>query len=263
MIPQQRLDSGDVRIGIIDTATAYLEALVSHDADSVLLHPDVTFINNGKVTVGDAEALRAIIRREPVARLDSVRWLVDGEHAIAFYDLDADMARGAGPVTSPPDQWIAAYVGERFRVIDRRIVEIELVFAARPGEPRPQRPISYPPGASSQSDVLAAAKAYVSALETDDASGVPLADAVWRIENGKNTGTGADELRAALASDAMRSVQAITGETWFASGDGAVVFFDLLARAGKADVSMRVAERFRVVDGHIVEIEAVFAPKKH
>jgi hypothetical protein len=90
---------------------------------------------------------------------------------------------------------------------------------------------------------------------------VPLADRVWRIENGKPTGDGADLLRKSLESDVMQAVQAISDELWFAGEDGAAVFYTLLARAGDRDLPMRIAERFRVVDGHLVEIEAVFAPK--
>ncbi len=247
---------------ISDVATLYLDALISHDAASVPLAPDARRINNGKVTVEGSDALRAIIRREPVAAIDSLRWLVDGEQAIVFYDLEADLARGEGEVTSPPDQWMPAYIGERFWVRDGRIAEIEVVYAAAPpGQPRPERPVRYPQGGDRRADVLAAAKAYIAALVSHNASAVPLADRVWRIENGKTTGDGADVLRKSLESDVMQAVQGISDERWFTSSDSAAVFYTLHARAGDRDLFMRIAERFRVVDGRLVEIEAVFSPK--
>ncbi len=246
---------------IIDVATLYLDALISHDAPSVPLEPDARRINNGKVTVEGSDALRAIIRREPVAAIDSLRWLVDGEQAIVFYDLDADLARGEGEVTSPPDQWMPAYIGERFWVRAGRIEEIEVVYAAAPGQPRPERPVRYPQGYDTRAEVLAAAKAYIAALVSHNAAAVPLSDEVWRIENGKTTGDGADALRKSLESDGMQAVQGVSDERWFASADSAVVFYTLLARAGARDLFMRIAERFRIVDGRLVEIEAVFSPK--
>jgi len=245
----------------IDVATTYLDALVSHDAESVLLAPDARRIDNGKLSVEGAEALRAIIRREPAASTSSFRWLVDADQAIVFYDLDADLARGADDVPGPPDTWIPAYIGERFQVRDGRIEEIEVVYTAGPG-PRPDRPARYPPGRDAPRDVLAAAQAYLAALVSHDPSAVPLADDVWRIENGKPTGDGAEALRTSLASEIMHSVRGIDDERWFAAGDAAAVFYTLRARAGDADVLMRVAERFRVVDGQLVEIEAVFAPRQ-
>ena len=70
-------------------------------------------INNGKVSLEGADALRAIIRREPVAATSAFRWLVDGDQAIAFYDLDADLKRAEDKPPGPPETWIPAYIGER------------------------------------------------------------------------------------------------------------------------------------------------------
>lgn len=244
----------------VAVARTYLDALVSHDADSVLLADDARRIDNGKVTVEGADALRAIIRREPAARTDAFRWIVDDDQAIAFYDLDADMSRGDGDTLGPPESWIPAYIGERFEVRDGRITEIEVVYTARPGHPRPERPARHRGGDEPRADVLTAAKAYVASLVSHDASAVPLHDDVWRVENGAPSGDGAEALRAALASDVMSTITGIDDERWFADGDGAAVFYTLTARAGDADLHVRIAERFRVVDGRLAEIEAVFAP---
>ena len=78
---------------IVEVARTYLDALLSHEAEKALLAPDACRINNGVRSIEGADALRAIIRREPVARTSAFRWLVDGEQAITFYDLDADLAR--------------------------------------------------------------------------------------------------------------------------------------------------------------------------
>ena len=119
----------------------------------------------------------------------------------------------------------------------------------------------YPKGRHAPADVLAAAKAYVAALVSHDASAVPLLDGVWRIENGKITGDGGDALRKSLEAEIMHTVQGISEQRWFAGADSAVVFYTLLARVGDSDMLMRIAERFRVVDGCLAEIEAVMSPK--
>ncbi len=241
---------------VMDTATLYLDALISHDEKSVPLAPDVRRIDNGRTVVEGAEALRAIIGREPAAAINSLRWIIDGEHAIVFYDLDADMADER---PGPEDDWIAAYIGERFLVRDEEIEEIEVVYTAGP-RPRPPRPDRYPTGRGSRAEVIGAAKAYIAALVSHDGSAVPLADEVWRVENGNLTADGADALRVSLASEIMHTVQEISDEQWFVGGDGAAVFYTLRARAGDDDMFVRIAERFRVVDGLVAEIEAVFAP---
>ena len=99
----------------IDVATTYLDALISHDADSVPLAPGARRVDNGKVVVDGAEALRAIIRREPAGATGGFRWLVDDDQVIVFYDLDADMAEER---PGPAEDWIPAYIGERFQVRD-------------------------------------------------------------------------------------------------------------------------------------------------
>ena len=136
-----------------------------------------------------------------------------------------------------------------------------MVYAANPG-PRPERPERYPAGDAERDDVIAAAQAYLASLVSHDAAAVPLADRVWRIENGKNTGDGADALRKSLESQIMHTVQRISDARWFAGGDSAAVFYTLYARAGESELPVRIAERFRVVDGRIAEIDAIFAPIK-
>ena len=67
-------------------------------------------------------------------------------------------------------------------------------------------------------------------------------------------------IRRSLESDTMKRVRSISSARWFAAGDAAAAFFTLGVRAGDRDIELRVAERFRVVAGELVEIEAVVAP---
>lgn len=238
----------------VAAATDYLDALISHDADAVPLADHVRRINNGKVMAEGADELRAIIRREPKVTTHGFRWLVDGDHAVTFYDLDADMG-GDAP--------IPAYIAERFTVRNGLIEEIEVVYTARPGEPRPPRPGRHPPAPGGGDETLAAARRYVEALVSHEATDVPAAADVWRVENGQVTADGGDDLRRSLESEIMHAVRAITDERWFVDGPDAAVFYDLRARVGDGpddEMTVRIAERFRVVGGEIVEIEAVFAP---
>ena len=240
-------------MSVVTAAITYLDALISHDADAVPLADHVRRINNGKVMAENADELRAVIRREPTVTTHGFRWLVDGDHAVTFYDLDAHMGGDRIP----------AYIGERFTVRDGLIEEIEVVYTARLGEPRPPRPGRHPPAPGDGAETLAAATRYLAALVSHDATDVPAAADVWRVENGQVTADGGDELRRALESEIMQTVQAISEERWFVDGADAAVFYDLRARFGDGlddEMTVRVAERFRVLGGEIVEIEAVFVP---
>jgi len=246
---------------IVDVAQRYLDALISHDADSVSLAPNARRLSNGRVAVEGADAMRRIIRREPVAAMQSLRWLVSGDHAVVFYDLHADLRRGEGPVVAPPSEWMPAYIGERFEVRDGAIQEIEVVYAAvEVGTAPPARPQHSAAGDATDDQVLLAARAYVAALVSHDGSGVPLSDRAWRVENGRDTGASGAAIRASLESEIMASVQSVGDERWFVSGDGAAVFYTLGLSTGDGEASVRVAERFRVVDGQLAEIEAVVGP---
>ena len=92
-------------LSAVDVAGTYLDALVTQDADRALLAPDVRRLHNGQVIVEGADAIRDILRREPLAGAGDRRWVVDGDHVIVFYDVDADPARATGPAGAP-DTWI-------------------------------------------------------------------------------------------------------------------------------------------------------------
>jgi hypothetical protein len=232
----------------VDIAALYLNALASRDPSDVPLAADVRRINNGTVTASGIDELCDVIRREPPLTTGALRWLSTGDEVAVFYDLEADLG---GP------EPICAAVGERFVVHDGRIDEIEVVHAAVPRDAATWEAseTNGPPD-----DVTTPTKAYLAALVSHRGAQVPLAAEVRRVENGRQTGNGAEHLRSSLESEIMQTVQGISGERWISAGDGAVVFYDLHARAGEADMVVRIAERFRVRNGALTEIEAVFAP---
>jgi len=241
---------------VIETARSYLAALVSHDAASARLAPEVRRIDCGRLAASGADALRRILLREPVAATSGERWLVDGGHGVVFYDLEHDPARGAGP----RETWLPVYVGERFDVQGGAIREIEVVWwgdAAR--APRPERPRrdAPPHEAPPREALLAACRAYLDALVSHDAGAVPLAADAWRIENGRDTGGSGPAIARSLESPVMKAVGGIDDVTWFSEGDQAAAFYTLRIQAGERAGRCRIAERFRVRAGELVEIEAV------
>ena len=93
-----------------------------------------------------------------------------------------------------------------------------------------------------------------------------LAAEAWRIENGHNSGDTGPAIAAALELDIMQMVAGITDIRWYVEGDTAIAFYTLhvdpsltAGAAGGAEAPRRIAmaERFRVHDGTVCEIEAV------
>src|SRR5438309_5524382 len=105
---------GDARQAIIDAASKYLEALVSHDASKIPLAENAWRTEEGRNSGLGADDIRTRTESDVmggISDIRDVRWFVDGENAIAFYLLDASGA--------------TAHIVERFRVIDGLIHEIE------------------------------------------------------------------------------------------------------------------------------------------
>jgi hypothetical protein len=105
-------------------------------------------------------------------------------------------------------------------------------------------------------ELIATAKTYLDGILAADGSGARLADDCWRVEQGRNTGTNAEEVRAAL--ETMSYVKAMRNIRWFVADDGENVFAWYLLDV-EGGVTSFIAERFRVLDGLIHEIEVVFA----
>src|SRR5262249_13346242 len=115
-----------LRDHLVDVASSYLDALITHDAARARLAQDVRRATNGKhgPAGAGADALRAVIEREPVAEMSELRFVVDPPHVAVVYGLEADMTRATQSETfAPRHTWIPAYVAERFTVVEGLITE--------------------------------------------------------------------------------------------------------------------------------------------
>jgi hypothetical protein len=110
---------------------------------------------------------------------------------------------------------------------------------------------------SDRAEIIAAAARYLEAIVSHEPDEVPFAAHARRFEQGHPHGDSADEIRAGLRASAMDVVTGMGPVRWIveeASGQ-AVAFFEVsLVHGG----TCRLAERFRVRDGLIEEIEAIF-----
>ena len=111
--------------------------------------------------------------------------------------------------------------------------------------------------ANSREQLIEAAEKYLfHGLVEHDGSKVPLAPDCWRIEQGVDTGNSAEKIREQLASEIMNLITGLDNLRWLVEGDEGVVYYDLHTKASPKPVL--IAERFKVVDGLITEIEALF-----
>jgi hypothetical protein len=108
-----------------------------------------------------------------------------------------------------------------------------------------------------RSEIIAAASCYLEAIVSHDPSAVPFAPHARRLEQGQPDGDTPDEIREALRSSRMDPVLEMGPVRWIVEEDSdqAVAFFELDLEHGG---TCRLAERFRVRDGLIEEIEAIF-----
>ena len=119
------------RATVVDTARVYLDALVSHDGNEVPLAPQAWRVENGHGS-GDsgpeiASALAAGIMHV-VAGVRDELWIVEDDTAVVFYTLDVDLGRLPNAAADTPKS--AKRLGERFRVVDGMVAEIEAVIPA-------------------------------------------------------------------------------------------------------------------------------------
>jgi hypothetical protein len=109
--------NGDSRQAIIDAASTYLDALVSHDASKIALADNAWRTEEGRnsgIGAADIRTRTESVQMKLITDVRDIRWFVDGENAIAFYLLDASGA--------------TTHIVERFRVIDGLIHEIEAIL---------------------------------------------------------------------------------------------------------------------------------------
>ena len=113
------------RRSIIEAAEKYLvHGLVEHDGSKVPLADNVTRIEQGANTGEGREGLIKALSLEVmnvISGIRNVRWIVEGDQAVAFYDLD--VTNSDRPVL----------IAERFRVVDGLNTEIEAIFHPQAG----------------------------------------------------------------------------------------------------------------------------------
>ena len=116
---------------------------------------------------------------------------------------------------------------------------------------------------TSRECVIDAAGTYIAALVSHKGDEVRLAPNARRTENGMETASSGEAIRNDLETN--KGDAAITGSRdirWFVDGENAVAYYLLdtgtLLPTGVHTATTRLSERFRVVNGLITEIEAIF-----
>jgi hypothetical protein len=111
---------------------------------------------------------------------------------------------------------------------------------------------------SHRTEIINTATKYLEAIVSHDPSDVPFAEHATRFEQGHQDCASPDEIRKALQAGAMDVIKGIGPVRWIVeeASNQAIALFELDLDHGG---TCRLAERFRVRDGLIEEIEAIFA----
>lgn len=104
-----------------------------------------------------------------------------------------------------------------------------------------------------------AAQSYIDALQSHDASNIPLAPHVRRIENNKVNADGATALRQSLNKGVQyRLIRGIRDLTWHVAANDVFALYTVDAGLSSGTLaSGRTFERFRIENGLITQIEVV------
>jgi hypothetical protein len=116
-----------------------------------------------------------------------------------------------------------------------------------------------------EAERIAAAQAYIDALVSHDASGVPFAPDCTRVEIGMKTGFSGDHLRRSLIRGLQyRVIQSTTKPEFTVAGDQVRARFDLVTKPSLAGrrVGAHIDETFLIPaeDGLIHHIRAAIRP---
>ena len=112
------------RESVVEICEKYLQSLKDHDPSKVPFAPDVTITENGRVTAKGIEAAHKLHKADAMKVIQDIRvtkWVVDGDAAIALYELDRTDGR-------------MVMISEYFRVYDGQIREVKANFGTRPTE---------------------------------------------------------------------------------------------------------------------------------
>lgn len=114
---------------LISVATAYLEAVVHHDASKVPLAPDVKRVEQGIYVVQGEQALRKSVGELPamLGHRDT-RFYVDLEKQEVVYFTRIGMAATKELGQRPSGEPTTVHLAERFKIVRGLIHEIEAVF---------------------------------------------------------------------------------------------------------------------------------------
>ena len=155
-------------------------------------------------------------------------------------------------------RYVAMFVGALF------VVATVGIYAASAGADHPRRSgfVAECLGGEHgrRAKVIEPACRYLEAFETRDASNIPLAQNVWRIENGHNTGSSPEAIRTSVESPALDVIEDVRDIRWFVDGNDAIAYYVLdLKPVAAPNQSVLLAERFRSdKHGLLTEIEVVF-----
>ena len=108
------------REAVIAAAEKYIrQGLVEHKPDQVPFADDVVRTELGMVTGSGADELRELLRSDvylAVQGVDNLRWIVEGEQAVVFYEQRVSFTD------------VPLLICTRFRVVEGLIREIEILL---------------------------------------------------------------------------------------------------------------------------------------
>lgn len=109
-------------MNVVEPACAYLASLVSHDGSKIPVAPDAWRIEQGLNTGSSGPEIQKNNEApvfDVIGDVRDFRWFLSGDdEAIVFYALDVQGVPGIK----------STLLSERFKVVDRLITEIEVVF---------------------------------------------------------------------------------------------------------------------------------------
>jgi hypothetical protein len=115
---------------------------------------------------------------------------------------------------------------------------------------------------TSRTCVIATATSYLNALQSHDASQVPLAPTAIRTENAVDTGDSGAQIANDLQTNPQyQLISGIRNVRWFVDGDNAIAMYLLdtaVPGTGVHAATAHLAERFQVQNGLITQIEAFY-----
>lgn len=273
----QPLCTDNSRACLVATATTYIEALTRHDAVTVPFAPDVRRTEQNR----ESATSEHFIRQHTITQPDMEghvgdRFFVDLDtrNVVVFTRLrvpgKANPRRPPAPAPPPT----TVHLAERFKVEHGLIREIEAIFVRQEGtmdgptnwpatpSPAPVRPGRVAPSCTdtSRACLIAAARSYFDGIVAQNSSHVPFAANVRRTLGGSIV-EGEDQLRHFL--DHEEPPMAFHRSRYFVDRDQdtVVVYTTILItgdrKGGAQQITSRVADRIRVAQGYIVEIEGM------